>query len=154
MKNRILEIMEHHHLTRTEFAKMTGISPASLSQILNGKQMATIKTVEAIHNTFPEISLDWIMFGKGEMLSAGQDANQPKAQDVVLQADSVQLQDTGSYVQSTLFPTDDNRRPKDYANKNVQLANVKNADIPKRYITEIRVFYSDGTYESFASIKH
>ena len=153
MKDRIKNIMEHYHLTRTDFAKMTGISPASLSQILNGKQMATMKTVEAIHRAFTTIPLDWLMFGTGEMIPAGQDSEQAKAQDGVVQAESVQPQDMGGYVQPSLFPTEDNRRTKDYANKNVHFGGVKNADMPRRYITEIRVFYSDGTYESFAGNK-
>jgi len=70
MKNRIQQILRHSQLSQKDFAARTGISPATLSQVLAGKQAATIKTVDAIHTAFPEISLDWLMFDKGEMMAA------------------------------------------------------------------------------------
>ena len=153
MKNRILAIMNHHHLSRKEFAEKTGISAASLSQILNGKQMATMKTVEAIYNAFPEIPLGWIMFGKGEMLAADQDSAQTNPQGIGgVQAEGVQRPEE-KYVQPSLFPAEDKRRTNDFLSTNPHQADVKKSDIPRRYITEIRVFYSDGTYESFSGNK-
>ena len=153
MRNRIKEILEHVKLSQKDFAVLTGISPATLSQILSGKQAPTIKTVDAIHTTFPDISLDWLMFGKGEMIPVNQDQKAAPAANGGFSAESVQPREEDVNVQSSLFPADDYRRQNEKTKINSHAGDVKKADIPRRYITEIRVFYSDGTYESFAGNK-
>ena len=55
MRARIQQLIEHQHMNRQSFAEHIGVSPASLSQILNDKQKPTLAIVIAITNRFPAL---------------------------------------------------------------------------------------------------
>ena len=67
MKERILQIMRRENMTQQEFAKAIEVSPASLSNIFNGKTNPTNNHVSAIHRRFPDININWLMFGEGDI---------------------------------------------------------------------------------------
>ena len=54
-------------MNQQTFSKMTGISTASLSSIFNGRTNPTLMHVEAIRNKFPNINLNWLLYGEGGM---------------------------------------------------------------------------------------
>lgn len=68
MIERIRSIMDYAKLSQQDFAARLGISPASLSSILTGRTNPTNKHVMGVHVAFPEINVNWLMFGEGEML--------------------------------------------------------------------------------------
>ena len=65
MKDRIRRIMESQHMTQQVFAQFIKISPATLSGIFNGRTNPSLNIVEAIKNSLPSISTDWLLFGNG-----------------------------------------------------------------------------------------
>lgn len=71
MKDRIKKIQEYSGLSLGVFASRTGIKSASLSHILNGRNNPSLDVFQKIHETFPEISMEWILSGKGAMLNGG-----------------------------------------------------------------------------------
>lgn len=71
MKDRIKKIQEYSGLSLGVFASRTGIKAASLSHILNGRNNPSLDVVMKIHETFPEISWDWMLYGTGPMLNGG-----------------------------------------------------------------------------------
>ena len=73
MKERILQIMRRENMTQQEFAKAIEVSPASLSNIFNGKTNPTNNHVSAIHRRFPDININWLMFGEGDMYTTVSD---------------------------------------------------------------------------------
>ena len=77
MKDRIRQLMESQHMTQQVFAQTLGISSASLSSIFTGRTNPTLKHVEAIKHRFPDINLDWLMFGEGSMQQNSQVGNAP-----------------------------------------------------------------------------
>lgn len=75
MKDRIRQIMEAQHMNQQTFAAATGINTATLSSIFSGRTNPTTKIVEAIHNKFPNVRTDWLMWGTGGMFEmSGDDA--------------------------------------------------------------------------------
>lgn len=69
MKDRIRQIMEREGLTQQEFAAKLSLAPANVSSIFTGRTNPTNKHVQAIHHAFPDININWLMFGEGEMCS-------------------------------------------------------------------------------------
>lgn len=69
MKDRILQLMKSEGMSQQEFSKATGIAPASLSSIFNGRTAPTMKHAEAMHRYFPRLSMAWLLFGEGEMFT-------------------------------------------------------------------------------------
>lgn len=142
--------MESQHMTQQVFAQFIKISPATLSGIFNGRTNPSLNIVEAIKNSLPSISTDWLLFGNGPMYidvskgesvaSAGGSADSKEAMldfETPSTAPSIASQ-TGGFVQGV------NSTP-----KNIEQYVVKNIDKPQRKITEIRIFFDDQTWETF-----
>lgn len=65
MKDRIAHIIRAKNLTAAEFALRLGIQPSNISHLLAGRNNPSLDFVRKLKETFPEYSLEWIIFGKG-----------------------------------------------------------------------------------------
>lgn len=68
MINRIKEIIAYSGLSDRAFAIKCGVAQNTLNRQLNGVRELSLVTVNAILNTFEDISTEWLLRGKGEML--------------------------------------------------------------------------------------
>lgn len=181
MKDRIKKLMENQHMTQKIFAQFTGISEGTLSGIFNGRTRPTLQIVDNIHQHFPKISIDWLMFGNGPMYVS----NSPTAAENAQQSDSAAGDSStdntaasnashnggelttgnqtsagaGSGLQQPSLFGQDNGKGSQSARSAASQASqaekviVKYVDKPQRKITEIRIFYDDQTWESFVPKK-
>jgi len=150
MKDRIRQIMESQHMTQQVFANYIGTSAASLSSIFNDRTRPTLNIVEAIKNKIPNINLNWLMFGIGDMYEGdgtfSGNQNNDKQEQLLDFGDS-------SSAQTVVVQDRNNQQNVQRASNNVIRTDVKYIDKPQRQITEIRVFFDDLTYESFVPKK-
>lgn len=142
--------MESQHMTQQVFAQFIKISPATLSGIFNGRTNPSLNIVEAIKNSLPSISTDWLLFGNGPMYidvskgeSVASTGGSADSKEALLDFESPSTapsiaSQTGGFVQGV------NSTP-----KNMEQFVVKNIDKPQRKITEIRIFFDDQTWETF-----
>ena len=147
MKDRIISLMKHMGMSQKVFAAEICISEGALSSIFSGRTKPTLNTVNNIHERFPEVNMGWLIDGKGEMFnspalgSVQMGASEGASGGPSPQAAGIPLQ-TGFMepilgVQQT-------------APQNAfSVPETKNLDRPVRRIAEIRVFYDDGTFETF-----
>lgn len=63
MKERILQFIEYKRLSKNKFYKETGLS----NGILDKQGGISSDSLEKIYCVYPEINLDWLLTGKGEM---------------------------------------------------------------------------------------
>ena len=138
MKDRIYQLMKYQGMSQKEFAATLCIAEGTLSGIFTGRTRPTNNIVNAIHECFPHISVNWLMFGEGEML---------------LDGTSSQTLDSTSGQPDHLVP---GAAPSAEVNSTPSTVSqiqevVKYIDKPQRKITEIRVFYDDGTFETFSA---
>lgn len=153
MKDRIKMIMESQHMTQQTFAQFLQVSPASLSSIFNGRTRPSLNMVEAIKNKIPNLSTDWLMFGKEPMYLDSQ-ATTPTQQDTETKQSSQQFLD----FDAPSIPQNEIPEPQiqqGVHNTPIIKAEtvVKYVDKPQRQITEIRIFYDDQTWETFVPKK-
>ena len=153
MKERIFQIMKQEGLNQKEFAATTGISPATLSSIFNGRTSPTLNHAEALHRRFPRLNMSWLMFGEGDMyvtqkndsgqsgdVASGSSSGSYSGKDV---ADGFDGDDMG---QSSALPFNlDGTNPRIPTVREV----VKYIDKPQRRITSITIFFDDGSFETF-----
>jgi len=143
MKDRIRQLMIDQHMTQQSFADMLGISPASLSGIFTGRTNPTLNHVDAIRKKFPNINLDWLLYGQGSMFQG-----EP---NMMFQTSA--LNESGETMIDFDTPTPPSSSSLEVntqdASCNVEKTIVKYLDKPQRKITEIRVFYDDQTWETF-----
>lgn len=170
MKERIRQVMEHAKMSQQDFATKLGISPASLSSIFTGRTNPTNNHVQAVHRAFPEVNINWLLFGEGEMLPGGsapeRDGEAANAAPGVL-SPGAEAMPYGTAGEPSLFLDDafdvtpqevqrqatplSARRESVHSRRNDPRTSMyaKEIDKPARKIKEIRVFFDDGTYESF-----
>ena len=157
MKDRIKQIMESQRMTQQEFSDYIGLAPATLSSIFNGRTRPTLNVVEALKKKIPNISVEWLMFGSGDMFIAPQ----------------VEISGTDNPVNNSLFPEsqmidfDQSLSPTpqnggqmpQFPNSvkttrpEIVREEVKIVDKPQHRVMEIRVFYDDQTWETFVPAK-
>ena len=155
MKDRMREIMESRKLSQKDFAQLLEISPGSLSSIFSGRTGPTNNHTQAIHKAFPDISINWLLFGEGEMLRNDNDST--------LTSNAPEVQKTGAYggdLFESKVPTSPSKTSPVSPEINpanaraiieVLNANKSKNEPLKRQVKEIRVFFDDGTYETFVS---
>ena len=168
--------MDSIHCPSTQFADMCEIPRPSFSQLLSGRNQKISDTlIRKIHQAYPDLSVMWLMFGEGPMLS-GQNKPAEKAS-------------TGSENHSKNFGTSDNAgehpsensdegskrsvernvsdltSPQNAPNSNIyqqleenkkilelQLQIEKMKKNPRR-VAQITVYYDDSTFETFIPSK-
>lgn len=170
MKDRIRQLMLDKGMTQKTFASELCIAEATLSGIYNGRTRPTSLTISAIHERFPDVNISWLMFGEGDMYNstlpepvAGDGhAEEPKSPGVgddlfSLAHASAAMQGAGgqsaeasaSHVMATrMVPGGGAANGPVVMPPQVQYIE-KYIDRPQRKITEIRIFFDDGTYETF-----
>ncbi len=137
-------------MTQKTFAEYLGMSQAALSSIFNGRTKPTLNTVEAIRSKMPDISLEWLISGVGEMYASTQKTNTQDTKNIV-ETPQEQEFDFDAPVKSIIDESKKASKPDGVEStlKNTPQIGVKISDKRRRRITEIRVFYDDRTYESF-----
>lgn len=145
-------------MSQNEFAAAIKISAASLSSIINGHNNPTMKYVYAINERFPQVSTEWLLFGRGEMLKHDTPAEQSAAPTqtaapTTTQITQGQLFDDLDMTYTPAHQTAHNHhapQPKRAQATVAQPAEVlKNSDRHQRRIKEIRIYFDDDTYETF-----
>ena len=140
-KDRIKQIMEEQHMTQQMFADFLQQAPATLSSIFNGRTRPTLNIVDAIKTKIPDISIEWLLYGQGEMyITHPETAETP-------------LRGSGASPDLMLdFEASSNAGlPNPPAREEVREVRVIEKE-PRR-VTEIHVYYDDQTYETFVPAK-
>ena len=168
-KERIEAIMSDQHLNNVAFCNKVGLNQATLSNILAGRTNPSLQVLRSIVDAFPNLNSDWIFLGKGEMLKS----------DVTEDEDSVfpSSSKTGdlfstSHDSSSEFPFGQIANPggkaqnlvadtKQSIDSHTAVPAINVNDIvsgvvsqlqkPTRKIIEVRIFFDDGTFETFSS---
>lgn len=179
MKDRVRMVMDHFKLTQKQFANELCVAEATISNIYKGRTMPTNNLIQAVHQAYPGVNINWLMFGEGEMLMPLSGTESPSAGTAVPSSDEVWSGSNnsnsgfGTAEEPSLFsapPTTTGTQGAasggaptvssgGYRSAQVelqlvealsQLKNAKAEEKPARKIKEIRVFFDDGTFETFA----
>lgn len=151
---RLKFFIENEGLTISQFADQCGIPRPSLSQLLSGrnKKLSDI-VVRQIHTRFPDLSVVWLMFGEGEMMS-------PKPINPALMSEAAKFMDddTEANEDSNLINLNSDNGVSNtsinQAYNSTFLNTRKSNQIDKiksnpRKVVSITVFYDDNSYETF-----
>jgi transcriptional regulator with XRE-family HTH domain len=68
MVERIKAVMAHYQLRAAQFSDAIGMQRSAVSHVLSGRNKPSLDFVLRIKRHFPEISLDWLTLGDGNML--------------------------------------------------------------------------------------
>ncbi|MBS6268535.1 MAG: helix-turn-helix transcriptional regulator [Tannerella sp.] len=154
MNTRIKQIIEHEGLTDAEFADRTGIKRATLSHCLNGRNDVSKDIILKIHNAYPQVSVNWLMFGEGEPYIK-EKLKTPASLFDEIWAKPDDSPEDAKYVKD--FQSNELRNVSDNVDSKLNKEENLNSDIEtqkaqdNRKVIKIMVFYSDNTFETFSS---
>ena len=135
MKERIIQIMQEMGVSKSEFADKIGVAVPLLSHVVSGRNKPTLNVVMGIHNAYPQINIDWLLYGTGEMFSTD------------LPSENREISTEQQMIFN--FSTEkDSGKPKEQAEIPVN-KEIRYIEKPAPKITEIRIFFDNGTYEVF-----
>lgn len=146
MKERIATIISKEGITAAQFAEKIGISASSLSHILSGRNNPSLEVVTKIHKSCNYIQLNWLLYGEGAMEQPTNHYMNSVNPDI-------------EHAENPLFAPNDSiecQNSKDNPLESALIApkvavkeHIKYIEIPQKKITEIRIFFDNGTYETF-----
>ncbi len=141
MNTRIIDVMEVFKLSPSEFADKLEVQRSAISHIISGRNKPGVDMIIKLLTSFPEVSPDWLLLGKGEMFKAGKTGS---------------LNQTEYPKVPQISPSSDDHIT-DSSDKTVQKTVVKAATMGsdrsiKNRISRITVYYDDHTFEDFGLI--
>jgi len=72
MKDRITLLIKAKNLTAAQFADEIGVQKSSISHIISGRNNASLDFIQKVLLTYPEVNMDWLMFGKGPLFKSSE----------------------------------------------------------------------------------
>ncbi|MBR1940623.1 MAG: helix-turn-helix transcriptional regulator [Bacteroidaceae bacterium] len=149
IKDRVKQVMDRENLTAGAFADSIGVSPATITHILNGRnKYPSTEVLLRLHNRYPDVSMQWLLLGEGEGIEMSS-----------ITPESLFDESESGVNATTDAGIPENRKEmglKDIR-KDVKEAVVQEViykERPVRKITEIRIFFDDNTYETFTPTKN
>jgi plasmid maintenance system antidote protein VapI len=70
MKERILQFLALEHISPTRFADLLGVQRSGVSHILAGRNKPSCDFIEKMLLSFPNLSAEWLLRGKGDIYKA------------------------------------------------------------------------------------
>lgn len=161
-KERIELIMKSYNLTPSQFADRCGIQRASVSHILSGRNKPSLEVMLKIFESFSGLDMTWLMTGKGDapafelqQQNITEEASRPQPsipelfsqpsvgqQPIMVAEPEPQKPQKPQAVPRQTTVERQQRR----ASSRVAVQNDNPS--PQRRVKEIRIFYTDGTYET------
>ena len=150
--------MEDQHMTQQVFADFLQQSPATLSSIFNGRTRPTLQVIDAIKSKIPDISIEWLLYGTGDMyITRPQGADEPTSDGQIPGQEQTLFFDSPIPSGHQMSQNGGSAVGFQQGVKNTQSEivseQIKIVDKQPRKVTEIRVYYDDQTYETFVPAK-
>lgn len=150
LKDRIRLIMEREKVPPRVFAETIGVQQSTLSHILNDRNKPSLEVVMKVHQTYNYVNLEWLLYGKGEMVAIPNDQGLTNSNDDY--QPSLFDENPLNSLQRTIAT--ENRKEmalenKEFIPKEIVKQEIRYIEKPVRKITEIRIFFDDNTYETF-----
>lgn len=160
-RERIELIMKSHNLTPSQFADKTGIQRASVSHILSGRNKPSLEVMLKIYNSFPGLDMEWLMTGNGDASAmVGTEPEPILPQQPALPGELFPAFTATAAKEPEKEPEKQKSvgqqsathesRPERPQRRTAAVRPAKSAETAtqSRKIREIRIFYTDGTYET------
>ena len=171
-RERIELLMKCYNLSSSQFADKTGIQRASVSHILSGRNKPSLEVMLKIYESFPDLDIKWLMTGVGEEPAGdvavvkepvpssstqpsglfGGFENETANDDHLPFVNAIVSEPVAppvrkSRVQPEVQRLPDATVPQTDKRRTTQPRATVQTPVVQKKIKEVRVFYTDGTYE-------
>lgn len=137
---RIEAILKHYSLSPRELSHKIEVQRSNISHLLSGRNKPSVAFLTKLSETFPDLSMHWLLHGKGEMITnVITNVTTPKS--------------ISSTPSETLINTDNTESQSRDQNPNISKQDGSTAYQKPRtdkVLTKIICVYSDGSTEVFS----
>jgi len=136
-QERLIAVMQSEGLNAKQFAVEVGISPATMSNVVNGRNNPSLEVMQKVLNRFRNLSTNWLILGVGSMYD-----EKSNSQDDIFDAEISESPENKS-LDGRSVPFQQNKK---YSASNIQSTKSSEGLSPKQ-VTKVLVFYDDGTFD-------
>ena len=165
MNTRLQQFLDAENLTQAQFAESIGVVPASVSNVLSGKNRPGWDFTVNMLKRYPDLNPDWFLLGKGKMYrnsssaAAEQNNNQnnpPRYEDAA-ETDGKEAMPELFVPADTEIPysgdTENSARAEMQArtplSETVTSGALQQITVKQRKAVKIAIFFDDGTFQEF-----
>lgn len=147
MNTRLKQFLAAENITQAQFADTINVVRASVSHVLSGRNNPSFDFIKAMMQHYPDLNIDWLMFGKGRMYKDNRTSEiQSPVEDILFPpepVEEVQTQDLSlnSEQYSEVLTNIASSNELNTSNNSMQ------ASVNQRKVTKIIVLFDDGTFQ-------
>ena len=136
MNTRLKQFLSAENITQAQFADTINVVRASVSHVLSGRNNPSYEFIRSIMLKYPNLNIEWLMFGKGKMYKDAVDPTQTQKID-----------------DNILFPEfEEDQLPVQYASdeapiETVTLDKEQKVIINQRKVSKVIILFDDGSYQ-------
>lgn len=143
--SRLKKVMTYYDLSASSFSEEIDFNRSTISHLLSGRNKPSLDFVLKVLNRFPDVTISWLLYGKGDFPPNQQNFNEEdisteKTTEKILQTEVIQEKpNLDKEILETSTPISD----KDSIVKSL---------VPKssaKQIKRIVIFYTDSSFESY-----
>jgi transcriptional regulator with XRE-family HTH domain len=131
MKERILKLLDDEKLSATKFADRIGVQRSSISHIISGRNKPSFDFISKTIEKFPDINVEWLITGKGNMYKdyIGDNADKSRDKELFTKKD---IKEAGQEVKKI-----------EKSKENKHVTNVNNIEM-------VIILLEDGTFREYS----
>lgn len=147
MNTRLKQFLAAENITQAQFADTINVVRASVSHVLSGRNNPSFDFIRAMMQHYPDLNIDWLMFGKGKMYKDNRaPETRPPVEDILFPPEPIEEVLTDD---SVLNSGHDNEELANITSSNElkTLNNTAQSPVSQRKVTKIIVLFDDGTFQ-------
>ena len=141
MNTRLKQFIAAENITQAQLADNLNVVRASVSHILAGRNKPGYDFICGLMSHYPNLNIEWLMFGKGKMYKEAQVLAQPQPQSVD------EVQETGLLFSDIIDDEPVVKENIELSTKIETIDNTSQQPVKQRNVSKIIILYDDGSFQ-------
>ncbi len=144
MNTRLKQFLAAENITQAQFADSINVVRASVSHVLSGRNNPSFDFIKAMMQRYPNLNIDWLMFGKGRMYKDQTVSPEPDIPEDLLFPE-IDVEDTPRMQFPVQF--EEKTETVESSNDIKPLNDMVQTFASQRKVSKIIILFDDGTFQ-------
>lgn len=144
MNTRLKQFLAAENITQAQFADSINVVRASVSHVLSGRNNPSFDFIKAMMMRYPNLNIDWLMFGKGRMYKDSSSSPEPDIPEDLLFPD-IDIEEAPRIQPPVQF--EDKKDTVESSNDIKPLNEIVQTIVNQRKVSKIIILFDDGTFQ-------
>lgn len=138
---RLQMLIDFYDLSASAFADKIEFNRSTISHLISGRNKPSLDFVLKVLQTFPEVSMSWLVYGEGKFPESSSSIPSTEEQ-IPLKFEEDEIKNRKEQINSIQEEIIKNEKP-------LLKKEVKSTETLAKEISRIVIFYKDGTFEAY-----